>query len=227
MDRTEQLRMREVRLQLPLTDTAARTLELGDAVFLSGLIFTGREGFYHQVFEKGLEPPLDLGHTCNVTFHCSPAVSELRPGEYHISSVTATASFRFAKYVPLLLERYGIRAVIGKGGMQEEVYQTAFRHHGAIYLTTVGYGLGATYGQGIRRVKDVLWKNELGLAQAVWVLEVENFGPFLVECDVQARGPFGMANAEVNETFEKLYEGLPQPALKRLGEVILPTDEVL
>jgi L(+)-tartrate dehydratase beta subunit len=51
----------------------------------------------------------------------------------------------------------------------------------------------------------------------VWVLEVENFGPFLVECDVQGRGLFGMANAEVNETFEKLYEGLPQPALKRLG----------
>ena len=51
--------------------------------------------------------------------------------------------------------------------------------------------------------------------------------PFLVECDVQGRGLFGMANAEVNETFEKLYEGLPQPALKRLGEVILPTDEVL
>ena len=158
MDRTEQLRMREVHLQLPLTDTAARTLELGDAVFLSGLIFTGREGFYHQVFEKGLEPPLDLGHACNVTFHCSPAVNEPRPGEYHIPSVTATASFRFAKYVPLLLERYGIRAVIGKGGMQEEVYQTAFRQHGAIYLTTVGYGLGAIYGQGIRRVKDVLWK---------------------------------------------------------------------
>jgi L(+)-tartrate dehydratase beta subunit len=227
MERTEQLRMREVHLQLPLTDTATRTLELGDAVFLSGLIFTGREGFYQQVFEQGLEPPLDLGHTCNVTFHCSPAVSEPHPGEYHIPSVTATASFRFAKYVPLLLERYGIRAVIGKGGMQEEVYQTAFRQHGAVYLTTVGYGLGATYGQGIRRVKDVLWKDELGLAQAVWVLEVEDFGPFLVECDVQGRSLFGLANAEVNETFEKLYEGLPQPALKRLGEIILPTEEVL
>jgi L(+)-tartrate dehydratase beta subunit len=226
MDRTEHLRMHEVHLQLPLTAAAAQTLELGDAVFLSGLIFTGREGFYQQVFEKGLEPPLALGHACNVTFHCSPAVNEPRPGEYHIPAVTATASFRFAKYVPMLLERYGIRAVIGKGGMQEEVYQTAFRRHGAIYLTTVGYGLGATYGQGIRRVKDVLWKDELGLAQAVWVIEVENFGPFLVECDVQGRSLFGMANAEVNETFEKLYDGLPQPALKRLGEVILPTDEV-
>jgi L(+)-tartrate dehydratase beta subunit len=227
MERTEQLRMREVHLQLPLTDADVRTLELGDAVFLSGVLFTGREGFYEQVFEKGLEPPLDLRNTCNVTFHCSPAVNEPSPGEYHIPSVTATASFRFAKYVPLLLERYGIRAVIGKGGMQEEVYQTAFRQHGAIYLTTVGYGLGAIYGQGIRRVREVIWKDELGLAQAVWVLEVENFGPFLVECDIQGRSLFGLANAEVNETFEKLYEGLPQPALKRIGEVILPTEEVL
>jgi hypothetical protein len=49
----------------------------------------------------------------------------------------------------------------------------------------------------------------------------------LVECDVQGRRPFGLANAEVNETFEKLYEGLPPPALKRIGEVILPTEEVL
>jgi L(+)-tartrate dehydratase beta subunit len=227
MERTEQLRMREVHLPLPLPPDAVRGLELGDAVFLSSLLFTGREGFYQRVFEHGIEPPLDIRHTCNVTFHCSPAVNEPSPGVYHIPAVTATASFRFAKHVPLLLERYGVRAVIGKGGMQEEVYQSAFRRHGAIYLTTVGYGLGAIYGQGIRQVKEVFWKDELGLAQAMWVLEVEDFGPFLVECDVQGRSLFGLANAEVNETFGPLYEGLPQPALKRLGEVIIPTDEVL
>jgi L(+)-tartrate dehydratase beta subunit len=82
-------------------------------VFLSGVISSGREGFYQQVFERGLEPPLDIRNTCNVTFHCSPAVSETAPGVYHIPSVTATASFRFAKYIPLLLERYGVRAVRG------------------------------------------------------------------------------------------------------------------
>jgi L(+)-tartrate dehydratase beta subunit len=109
----------------------------------------------------------------------------------------------------------------------EEVYQTAFRQHGAIYLTTVGYGLGAIYGQGIRQVKDVFWKDELSLAQAVWVLEMEHFGPFLVEYDVQGRSLFGLANAEVNEAFGPLYESLPQPALKRLGEVIVPVEEVL
>lgn len=227
MERPKDLGVREVQLQLPLTEDAIRPLELGDAVFLSGLLFTGREGVYRQIFDRGLPPPLDIRHACNVTFHCSPAVSEPTPGVYNIAAVTATASFRFAQYVPLLLERYGIRAVIGKGGMQEEVYQTAFRQHGAIYLTTVGYGLGAMYGQGICRVKDVFWKEELGLAQALWVLEVKNLGPFLVECDIQGNSLFTRANAEVNKTFERLYDDLPQPALKRLGEVTSPTEEVL
>jgi L(+)-tartrate dehydratase beta subunit len=108
-----------------------------------------------------------------------------------------------------------------------EVYQTAFRQHSAIYLTTVGYGLGAMYGQGIRGVKDVIWKDKLDLAQAVWVLEVEHFGPFLVDCDIQGRSLFGLANAEGHKTFEKLYDGLPQPALKRLREVILPPEGIL
>lgn len=227
MERPEQLGVREVQLQLPLTADAVHTLELGDAVFLNGLIFTGREGVYKQIFDRGFEPPLDIRHTCNVTFHCSPAVNEPSPGVYNIPAVTATASFRFAKHVPLLLERYGVRAVIGKGGMQEEVYQTAFRTHGAVYLTTVGYGIGAMYGQGIRGVKDVFWKEELGLAQAIWVLDVANLGPFLVECDTQGNSLFTRANVEVNETFQRLYADLPQPALKRLGEVILPTEEVL
>src|ERR1700752_3099387 len=103
--------------------------------------------------------------------------------------------------------------------MEEEVYQSTFRRYGAIYLTTVGYGIGAIYGRGIRCVKDVFWKDELGLAQAIWVLEVENFGPFLVECGVEGRSLCTPANAEVNETFQRLYDGLPLQALKRLGEV--------
>ncbi len=212
---------------MPLTAEDVQGLKLGDAVFLSGLVFTGREGVYRHIFENGNEPPLDMRNTCNTTFHCSPAVSETSPGEYNVSAVTATASFRFAKHVPLMIERYGIRAVIGKGGMQEEIYQSAFRPHGAVYLTTVGYGIGAMYGRGIKRVKDVYWKDELGLAQAMWVLEVEKFGPFLVECDVEGRSLFSQANEEVNETFQPLYEGLPQPALKRLGEVSSPTEEML
>ena len=83
------------------------------------------------------------------------------------------------------------------------------------------------YGRGIRRVKDVFWKDELSLAQAIWVLEVENCGLFLVECDAEGRSLFTQANAEGNEIFQRLYDGLPLPALKRLGEATSPTQEML
>jgi len=109
--------------------------------------------------------------------------------------------------------------------MSSDIYKTAFKPNGTVYLTTVGYGLGAVYGQGIRGVKDVVWKEELGLAQAMWILEVENFGPFLVECDANGDSLFEQANEQINRTFLPLYEGLPEPALKRIGEVCSPETE--
>ena len=219
--------IREIDLTLPLGKSDIESLELGDAVFLNGLVFTGREGVYRQIFEKNIEPPIDIRKLGGVTFHCSPAICETAPGVYNVPSVTATASFRFAKYMPEFLKRYGIRVVIGKGGMSTEIYQAAFKPNGTIYLTTVGYGLGATYGQGIVGVKDVVWKDELGLAQAMWILEVQKFGPFMVECDANGNSLFERANKEIDETFLPLYEGLPEPALKRMGEVISAGEEVL
>jgi len=223
----DQKTIREVNLTLPVSPGDLDSLELGDAVFLNGLVFTGREGVYSQIFEKNIEPPIDISKLGGATFHCSPAINETSPGVYNVPSVTATASFRFAKYMPEFLKRYGIRIVIGKGGMAPAIYKQTFKPNGTIYLTTVGYGLGAIYGRGILGVKNVIWKEELGLAQAMWFLEVENFGPFMVECDARGESLFEKANAEINKKFLKLYEGLPQPALKRLGEVCNPDTEVL
>jgi L(+)-tartrate dehydratase beta subunit len=219
--------IREIDLTLPLGQKDVESVRLGDAVYLNGLVFTGREGVYRQIFEKKTEPPIDIRRLGGATFHCSPAINETAPGVYNVPSVTATASFRFAKYMQEFLKRYSIRVVIGKGGMTKEVYRTAFVPNGTIYLTTVGYGLGALYGRGILGVKDVIWKEELGLAQAMWVLEVRKFGPFMVECDAQGESLFERANKEINKKLLPLYEGLPEPALKRLGEVNSPENEVL
>jgi L(+)-tartrate dehydratase beta subunit len=219
--------IREVSITLPATRDDIESLELGDAVFLNGLVFTGREGLYHMIFEKNVEPPIDIRTLGGATFHCSPAINETAPGVYNVPSVTATASFRFAKYMPEFLSRYGIRFVIGKGGMSPKVYKDTFIQNNTIYLTTVGYGLGAIYGRGIVGVKDVAWKDELGLAQAMWVLEVKNFGPFMVECNARGESFFENANEEVNQKFLKLYEGLPDPILSRVGEVTSPEEEVL
>lgn len=219
--------IREVNLTLPLTQEDIASLELGDAVFLNGVVFTGREGVYHQIFEKRIEPPVDIRKLGGATFHCSPAISETAPGVYNVPSVTATASFRFAKYMPEFLKRYGIRVVIGKGGMSPDIYKTSFVPNGAVYLTTIGYGLGAIYGKGIRGVRDVVWKEELGLAQAMWILDVERFGPFMVESNAKGESLFERANKEINEKLLSLYQGLPEPALKRLGEVNSPDMEML
>ncbi len=226
MTKLDRIKMSEIRIQSPVKKNELKNLKIGDIVFVDGTIFTGREGLYKHIFDLGNKPSIDIRNKCNLTFHCSPAVSETSPGKYNIPAVTATASFRFDKYIPMLFEQYGVQVVIGKGGMQEYVYKETFRKYGAVYLTTIGYGLGAIYGMGIRRVKDVLWKEELGLAQAMWVLEVKNFGPFLVECDCYGNSLFLQANAEINKKLEKLYEGLPQPKLKRIGEISSPTEEV-
>jgi len=223
----DQTAIREVSITLPARDDQLDSLQLGDAVFLNGLVFTGREGLYHMIFEKKAEPHIDIRTLGGATFHCSPAINEPSPGVYHVPSVTATASFRFAKYMPEFLSRYNIHFVIGKGGMSSKVYKESFVPNRTIYLTTVGYGLGAIYGKGIVRVKDVAWKQELGLAQAMWVLEVNHFGPFMVECDAGGNSLFEQGNDEINKKFLPLYEGLPIPALKRLGEVTSPDQEVV
>jgi L(+)-tartrate dehydratase beta subunit len=106
-------------------------------------------------------------------------------------------------------------------------YRKLFVPNEAVYLTTVGYGLGATYGRGVKGVKAVYWLEELGIAQAVWVLEIENMGPFIVESDLEGNSLFERSNQAINENLAELYEGLPEPVLRRYGETTDRRDEVL
>ena len=143
-----------------------------------------------------------------------------------MEAVTATASFRFGKSFARWFERSGARVIVGKAGLTEAAYREWFVPHGAVYLTTVGYGLGATYGRAIRRVVEVHWLEELGLAQALWVLEVERLGPFLVEGDRDGQSLFALANREINLRLQEVYRDLPGYALSRFGEASV-LDEVV
>lgn len=219
--------MKTRRIELPLTDEALDGLELGTAVHLDGVVYTGREGLYRRVLDEGLEPPVPFRSLGNANFHCSPAASVNDDGTYNLGAVTATASFRFSRWLSRWFEASGCRVVIGKGGMTEEDYRAHFVPNGAIYLSTVGYGTGALLGRGIKRVIDVHWLEELGIAQAMWVLDVENFGPFLVESDSRGDSLFEREGRAVNRRVDGLYEGLRQPALKRYGETTSRSDEVV
>jgi L(+)-tartrate dehydratase beta subunit len=219
--------LRQVRLRVPVTTADLEGLKPGDVFFLDGIVYTGREGLYRRMLDEGVPPPLDIAKLSNVNFHCSPAADVRDDGSYNVGAVTATASFRFARWLTRFFELTSCRIIIGKGGMSEEDYRTYFVPNGAIYLTTVGYGTGALLGRGIRRVLDVHWLAELGIAQAMWVLEVENFGPFLVESDLEGNSLFESQNRQINAGIERLYEGLRAPALKRYGETTSREDEVI
>jgi L(+)-tartrate dehydratase beta subunit len=226
-ERLDDVRMREVHLTTPVSAEAIAGLELGDVVYLSGALFTAREGVYRQVVERGLDLPPSVAALTNVNFHCSPAATVRPDGTYAVEAVTATASFRFGKSMPRWFERSGSRVIVGKAGLTERAYREWFVPCGAVYLTTVGYGLGAMYGRSIRRVLEVHWLRELGIAQACWVLEVDRIGPFLVEGDPQGRSLFALANREVNHRLEQVYRDLPAPALGRFGESVSRLEELV
>ncbi|MEM7225384.1 MAG: fumarate hydratase C-terminal domain-containing protein [Pseudomonadota bacterium] len=220
-------KLTQVRMKTPVTPEDLAKLEIGNVVFLDGVIYTGREGVYKKVVDQGAAPPVDLKALTNVNFHCSPAASVREDGSYNLGAVTATASFRFAKWMERWFEVSGAKIIIGKGGMSEADYKRLFVPAGALYLTTVGYGTGALLGRGIKRVRDAHWLDELGIAQALWVLEVENFGPLLVESDLEGNSLFEHNNRTVNAGLEKLYEGLKPPSLSRYGETRNKTEELI
>jgi L(+)-tartrate dehydratase beta subunit len=216
-----------VELKLPARSEDLRGLEIGSVAYLSGRVFTAREGVYKRAIEDGAGMPASRDALGVTNFHCSPAATVNPDGSHTVGAVTATASFRFAKWLDGWFALSGCNIIIGKGGMTSEVYRKSFVPNGAIYLTTVGYGTGALLGRGIRRVAGVYWLEELGLAQAVWVLDVEKFGPFLVESDLAGNSLFERENAKIAPGLDKLYAGTRPATLRRYGETDDKTEEVI
>ena len=217
-DRNDSDDLKIFRLDLPARDEDIKRLEIGSIVYMTGTVYTAREGVYQKILGDGVAPPVDLKTVSNVNFHCSPAAAADDKGGYNVGAVTATASFRFSKWMDRWLEMTGTRIVIGKGGMPHEDYARVMVPHGAVYLTTVGYGTGALLGRGIVRVRDVFWLDELGIAQAMWLFDVKDFGPFIVESDAAGNSLFHKHGEEINAGIDKLYAGLKPPALHRYGE---------
>jgi L(+)-tartrate dehydratase beta subunit len=227
-DFLKELKMRKASLQIPLKNNDIRNLKIGDLVYLNGLVITGRELFYKHVLEDLNEPPIDIAGQANVQIHCAPAGREIEPGKFRISAIQATASFRYSQWIPKFIAKYGIKAIIGKAGMHEKIYESAFKDNGTIFLTTIGYGLlSATVGKSVEEVEGVYWKEELGLPEALWVLSVKDFGPFLVEYDLEGKSLMGIANRAFSPRLDKLYEQLPEFMAKRRGETHDAFEEII
>jgi len=163
-----------VRIKTPLSDADVRKLKVGDVVLLDGVVFTGRDAVHKYLHDGG---ELDVIRD-GVIYHCGPVV--LKDGdEYRVVAAGPTTSIREEPYQADIIKRFGIKAVIGKGGMGPKT-QKACQDHGCVYLHAIG-GAAQIYAQCVQRVLSVRLE-EFGSPEAVWELEVKNF-PAVVAID--------------------------------------------
>ena len=165
---------REVALNAPLTEAAVRALNVGDVVMVSGRMFTGRDAVHAHLMKNA--PPVDLNGS--VLYHCGPVV--VKEGEtWRVTAAGPTTSIREEPYQGEIIKRYGVRAVIGKGGMGAKTL-AALKEHGAVYLNAIG-GAAQFYARAIEKVDGVSLL-EFGTPEAMWHLTVKDF-PAIVTMD--------------------------------------------
>lgn len=164
-------------LTTPLTEADVRQLKLEDTVSLSGVIFGIRDATQIRIFDEGVPPPVSMeGGAC---LHTAPGVRKLPNGKYEKLSIGTTTSTRMDRFVPGLIEQYGVRAVIGKGGLLAGSVE-AMQKAGGVYLAIVG-GAAALETLQVEEILDVWWEDLM--PECFWKFRVKDLGPLIVAID--------------------------------------------
>jgi L(+)-tartrate dehydratase beta subunit len=190
--------MAEYHLRSPFSEEDIRTLRVGDIVYFDGLLFGIRDLTQIYMFDQHHEPPVSLaGAPC---IHTAPSLRKEEDGRWEKICVGTTTSTRMDRFAPELIGKYGVRAIIGKGGLYQESLE-AMRKFGAVYMAIVG-GAAALETKQIEEVEAVYWEHLH--PEALYQFRVKNFGPLTVAMDSHGRN---------------LYEEVRAEALRRLPEI--------
>lgn len=190
-------------LKTPISEEDVRALRVGDVLYLSGIIVTARDAAHRRIVEYlRAGKPLPVNLSGGAIYHCGPVVIK-RGNEWRVLSAGPTTSARLELYEPEVIERTGVRIVVGKGGMGRRT-ASACSKYGAIYATYTG-GAAVLAAQTIKRVIGVEWL-DLGIPEALWILEVENFGPLVVAIDTTGRNYIEEVMEKAKEKFKSLTE---------------------
>ena len=159
---------REIVLQAPITEEQIRELKVGDVVHISGRMYTGRDAIHKYLSTN--DAPMDLDG--QIIYHCGPVMLKDNEGKWHVKAAGPTTSIREEPYQGDIMKRFGIRAVIGKGGMGPKTL-AALEEHGGVYLNAIG-GAAQYYADCIKSVEGVDLM-QFGIPEAMWHLNVEGF----------------------------------------------------
>ncbi|HID19303.1 TPA: fumarate hydratase [Candidatus Bathyarchaeota archaeon] len=197
--------MAEYKFRTPLKERDMRKLRVGDLAYVSGIIYSARDmahGRLLKLSESGRKPPVRLEEA--VVYHAGPLVQRWK-GRWKVISAGPTTSFRMNKATMRLLEYYSIRMIVGKGGMSGEVAE-ALKKRGAVYCHYPG-GAAVLAAEKIRQVVGVEWL-DLGIPEALWVLEVEDFGPLLVTMDARGGNLYEEAGKQIRRRLRRILAKL-------------------
>lgn len=200
-------RQKTHRLTVPLSEKDVKEIHAGDIVYITGTIYTARDEAHLRMSEydeKGEPLPFDLKGA--VIYHCGPVMEQETDSsgktEWKAVAAGPTTSDRMTKMTPDVLKNHEIRALIGKGGM-ENIAET-LRNNNCVYLSYTG-GCAALAVDMIKEVCSVYW-DDLGMPEAVWELNVESFGPLVAGVDAHGKDLFGDVKEKAENVFKTLFE---------------------
>ena len=185
----------------PLKEEDMRSLKIGDVIYITGDIFTSRDMGHlkiRELHENGKPLPKDF--TGAAIFHAGPVCLKNEDGSWRLNVIGPTTSIRMEPHADVVGE-IGVKAVIGKGGMEQGTLD-ACEKHGYVYLQAAP-GCAAKLAKGIEGIVDVTWF-EMGMPEALWHLKAVEFGPLVVAMDTHQNS---------------IYKNLKQAALKKLDEI--------
>lgn len=168
-----------IQLTTPISEDQIRSLKVGDEVSISGIVFTGRDAV-HKYLHEGGELPDGVSLKDGILYHCGPVMMKQEDGSYKCTAAGPTTSIREEPYQGQIIKDFGVRGVIGKGGMADRTV-AACKEHGCCYLHAVG-GAAQVLAECIKRVRNVYFLEKFGSPEAIWELEIENF-PAVVTID--------------------------------------------
>jgi fumarate hydratase subunit beta len=197
--------MATYKLKTPISEEEIRKLKANDALYITGTVVTARDQTHKralQYAEKGKPLPVNLEGLA--LFHCGPLITK-QNDKWIAVAAGPTTSARMETFEPAFIKNFKPRVIIGKGGMGEKT-ANAMAKYGAVYAAFTG-GAAVLAAKAIKRVKSVEWL-DLGMSEAMWVLEVDKFGPLLVAIDSWGNNLFREVAEKAEANRQRIYRKL-------------------
>ncbi|MDH5450053.1 MAG: FumA C-terminus/TtdB family hydratase beta subunit [Candidatus Bathyarchaeota archaeon] len=197
--------MATYKLNTPISEEEIRNLQVNDVIYISGTMFTARDQAHRralELYKEGKKPPLEMEGLA--VFHCGPIVRK-EQDKWMIVAAGPTTSTRMELFEDEFIKNFKVRVVVGKGGMGPKTTD-AMKQYGAVYGAFTG-GAAVLAAKAVKNVKSVEWF-DLGMPEALWILEVEDFGPLTVAIDAHGNNLFKDVQEKVEENKQKIYQKL-------------------